>query len=711
MPVRGKQSPNLPAVPAGVDASTKAFLTAVKETIETMQGKRRNTALKAVVTFEDLQKMGLKVSQKGVGTDAEYDFSRIVRGDSVPNPPRDLAVTSMVVSNKLTWTNPSYNSDLSHVEIYCAFGSQSISDAIRVGIYSFPSKENYKAIGEFIHSGLNTKASHTYWLRTQNWPGNHSPWEPNNGGRVVPADSSATINDLLSSLTDDNKYDTIHRVIADSFQVLQPSAGLESPVPVFVVGTVDGQTAIGVNGDMFVDGAILTKHLDGDIINGAFLSASAQIQLGVDGLFRFMEGAKIFGGDGNFLLDTTGGVTRLMMGPNGALDVNGNVAVGKDYMLMTGSDITYYRWFGGAHREYKSLKRMEQGWVSNGVWLTLPGYWVTPPKIQLSPRNLKTFDKDNNTVHQSLNMEVTDIEEVSGTPNVYRFMSNARLVIAAGTVDFDVLLSKSEDQDGVAAQTASYTTPPYCSACTIDYEFKANKPTDTVGIWHKRTAILSVYVDGVVEDTRSITTSSTGYYPGSISISGLTASATGHSVYLKLSATDDGANTFPASMSYDTQEASSLNNTLSGVWIGQSVHSDSFSIPAASTPSDGAWELYQIDISGNLTNTHTVTNDFVAKVSIGGVTVTCSGAAGTATFSGTGTTSLTSSPTSGSLSHSTNSYMTNTATLNSVGYTAYWRKGTDALLTKVEFTSISVTLTGANTLAEGTVNYMAISEE
>ncbi|WP_034633121.1 hypothetical protein, partial [Maridesulfovibrio bastinii] len=78
MASKGKKSANLPAVPAGVDKQTRDFLTALKETVETMQGKRRNSFMDSVVTFRDLQNMGLKVSNK-VGTEADYDFTRFLR--------------------------------------------------------------------------------------------------------------------------------------------------------------------------------------------------------------------------------------------------------------------------------------------------------------------------------------------------------------------------------------------------------------------------------------------------------------------------------------------------------------------------------------------------------------------------------------------------------------------------------------------------------
>jgi hypothetical protein len=690
MAVRGKQSPNLPAVPSGLDSQTTAFLNAVKELLETMQGKRRNTALQAVVTFEDLQNLGLKVSQKGVGTDAEYDFSRIVRGDNVPNPPRDLAVKSSVVSNKLTWTNPTAGATaISHVEVWCGFGSQSISDAIRVGVATFPNEE-------FVHSGLNTRASHTYWIRTVDWSGNYSPWEPSSGGLVMPADSSETINDLLARLTDDTSYETVHRVIADSFQVLQPSAGLSDPVPVFVVGTVDGETAVGINGNLFVDGAILAKHLDGDIINGAFLSASAQIQLGAGGLLRMEEGAKLFAGDGNFLLDTTG-VTRLMMGEDGALDVLGGVAVGKDYTKYTGVDIEFYRWMEGEHRLFKSLKRVDTGWAENGSTVPLDGFWESAPQIHLSPRNMMCFAKSSPTVDQALNMEVTAVELQPGHTNKYQFTANARLVIAAGVSDFPVGLSGSVSTDTGTAQTATYTTPAYCTGAVIGYKIKAVKPTGLVNQFQRRSVVLKVYVDGVQAASRTISVGETvEYLTGTINVTGLTSSGTGHTIYLTAVASDYTGTFMVGDVVYDYQSTSD-----SSTYNEYGNSPESFSPPSPGSPGAG-WEFLSYQVSFALSDG--------GNVSVGGN----SGSGSSGSFT---TYSLSPATFNGPYGCVTDPYSgeqvcSYTGTyLTSVLVTAYWRKpqtSTDSIDTEVVFDTASVTLAGANLLAEGTVNYMAM---
>jgi len=50
-------------------------------------------------------------------------------------------------------------------------------------------------------------------------------------------------------------------VVADTFQVAQPGQAGGSAVPVFVIGTVDGQDKVALRGDMIVDGDITADKL------------------------------------------------------------------------------------------------------------------------------------------------------------------------------------------------------------------------------------------------------------------------------------------------------------------------------------------------------------------------------------------------------------------------------------------------------------------
>ncbi|MBI9113169.1 hypothetical protein [Maridesulfovibrio ferrireducens] len=765
MATKGNLSPNIPNVPAGLDKSTRDFLSAVKESLETMQGKRRGPKSETVVTFADLEGMGLRIAQKAVGTDAEYDFSRLIRNSTPPNPPRDLVVDQQIFANKLTWMNPS-DEYLSHIEVWSSVGSSSLSDALRLGIVTKP-------VTEFIHAGLNTRTAHYYWIRSVDWSGNYSTWEPKQGGFVVPASLGKALEETLhvlqNSITESQLYGDLNSrldnieankaqieisktdiagvlaqyfiktdvdghiagfglandgatseaiFLVDKFAVVTPGSIPKIP---FVIGTVDGNSTIGIDGDMIVDGAIATRTLDAEIITGAFLSASAQIQLGTGGLLRMGEGAKLFAGDGNFLLNTEGDKTSLMIGKDGALDVNGNVAAGSDYMLLADGDIEFYRWLANGHRMYKALKRWETGFAENGTWVNLPGYWVAPPQIQLSPRNLTCY-KNSSPADQALNMEVTSIEEYA--TNQFRFMANARLIIAAGAQDYPIGFAASGVNS--AGPTFSYSTPANCTKINATFKIASVAPATVSATYYYRSVVISMFLNGVLKASTTVSIGATlGYVTGVLTSGVITAGAYG--VTLSAAATTSASTFQSGTVAWEyTSSVANLsfsNNAHCASYADQydtyDTDSDSSSF-SMSPPSPGAgWEFVSATYSVTYAKSSTVSGGGSVNhwVEIGGQKV--SGSSSTVT----GTLSLTSMPTTGKIvavtyascpySWSDNASAYVNVTLGSIVITTNWKRqegNAGATSTNLTFESATMDTGAVNELAAGTVNYIAIGE-
>lgn len=732
MATKGKKSANLPAVPTGLGKPVRDFLISLKETVETMQGKRRNSRMNTVVTFADLANMGLKVSQK-VGTDADYDFTRFLRSDNPPNPPRSLVVDQQIFAHRLTWTNPS-DKDLSHVEIWCAVGSDSLSDAERIGIVTKP-------VVEFTHSGLNTRTSHYYWIRSFNWAGKYSTWEPKQGGYLVPASldvaRAESLHVLQDSITESQLYTNLNTrlnniesnkaqievnetdisgvkaqyfiktdvnghiagfgvandgatseavFLVDKFAVVTPG---QTPKVPFVIAPLNGVDTVGIDGNMVVDGSIAARTLDAEIITGAFLAASAQISLGLNGLLRMEEGAKLFAGAGNLLLNTDGNQTSLMIGQDGALDVNGNAAAGKDYMVLTNGDIQFYRWMANGHRMYKALKRWETGYADNGTWVNLPGYWVGPPQIQLSPRNLTCY-KNSSPTDQALNMQVTAIEEYSD--NQYRFKADARLIIAAGSQDYPVGYSASGSDS--AGPTSNYATPANCTRVSARFKVSSVAPGATSVSYYYRTVSVSLLVNGAIVATTSVSIGATiNEVSGIISSGAITAGS--HNVALRAVSSTSGSTFNVGEVAYDYEDPSATKSY--NLYVEEPVPLD---IPVPVSP--GAdWVRYgDYDVSFTMIDK--------GLVRIGGNNPPYY------TTSGSFTTDSLSSPTVRSAFLYQDGVTTwYGATLTSVTITAHYKKvqgSTGSSTTNLTFESATMDTGAVNELAAGTVNYIAIGE-
>ena len=451
--------------------------------------------------------------------------------------------------------------------------------------------------------------------------------------------------------------------------------------------TVDGN-GVFIRGDLITTGSIVSAMLAANSVTGVQIYAQSNIAIGDGGMFRAE--------DGSFAVVTSGTETVFVMGDEGTVDSLGGISSLANYVKFTGRDIEFRRYLEGGQRLYKSLKRFETGWAENGDWVELPGYWEAEPKIQLSPRNLTCFDHSSPSVNQALNMEVVNVRVKSGHTNVYEFQANARLVIAAGTSDFAVGLSDSESSDTGTAQTAAYTTPAYCTAATISYKIKAVKPTGTVNQYQRRSVLLKVYVDSVQAASRTIDVGETvDFLTGTISVSGLTSSATGHDIYLTATASDVTGTFMTGDVVYDYPEPPPSASTTYNE-PGSVPESFVAPVPAAM---GSEWTFLNYTVS--------FTMSAVGHVSVGGAVNSLAATSGSYT-----TGSLSPAQFYGAWSGPIGGPYTYTSTtLLTVTVVGNWRKpqtSTDTINTEVEFTSVSVTLAGANVLAEGTVNYSAV---
>jgi hypothetical protein len=82
-------------------------------------------------------------------------------------------------------------------------------------------------------------------------------------------------------------------VVADKFRVAQPDAAGGDPIPVFTIGSRNGKPAIGISGDVLIDGSIAARHLKvtalsaiaadiGDIRAGRMSSADGKMVIDLD---------------------------------------------------------------------------------------------------------------------------------------------------------------------------------------------------------------------------------------------------------------------------------------------------------------------------------------------------------------------------------------------------------------------------------------------
>jgi hypothetical protein len=280
------------------------FNRAVKEIIETMLGQRGNEADR-MVTLRDMASSSLVNYLQESGAEILGDTPDL----TAPPPPTDLkqvidtdAGRIGAFNHLVTWTNPTSSTELiSHYEVWIAT-SASRSAAVQTGIVTYPQHE-------YLHSNVDPTKDYWYWVRAMSWDGVASTWEPTsavNGYLVYGVDSiQTTINNLMTALKgtspaaynagttyqiDDRVSYTctdsqirVYRCIHADTLAQAPSSGTP-PVTnshywersgILTTGDVGGEAMVGIDGNMVVDGTIVTDNLDASCVTADKIAALA----------------------------------------------------------------------------------------------------------------------------------------------------------------------------------------------------------------------------------------------------------------------------------------------------------------------------------------------------------------------------------------------------------------------------------------------------
>ncbi len=454
--------------------SSPDFLPKLKALIDLREGQTRDQDSR-FVTVEQLRAMGVTVS-------GNFGGGRVVisqgttgsqpTGDSTPpNPPSNLVITNNIINHRLTWVNPG-NKDLSHVEVWRS-ETQDLLLASLVGIATKP-------VNNITLFGVSPRENYYYWVRAVDTSGNYSIWNPNNqqGGELVNGEVTSTINALLSKMLNDTSYEQEHVIIADSFKIIQPNAGLTQGKPVFVVGNIGGTPTVGIDGSLLVDGTIYgtalhagtitadkigakevnATHIAANEINGDHISATSDIILN--------EGGRLTVGSNNIVLDSVNDEIRVAP-DNGTVAGQPNYN-GVDYCQLKDGDISFMYWNGTSHQLYNSLKRVETGMaVPNNVSVTLPGIWKNEPKIIVSPADIMTYNKNYNA-NQTL---VCQAEDITRSGLTYTFTPKAFLRLTEGSVGTPISaaagITAADRRTWVYANSPTFQTPINSIAVTV----------------------------------------------------------------------------------------------------------------------------------------------------------------------------------------------------------------------------------------------------
>lgn len=464
-----RPTPTLPS-PSAPD-----FLEKVKTLLDLREGHTRDQD-ERFVTIRQLKAMGSGNSVGGVVIIGGGGSSTPGGGtDSTPpSPPTNLNIQNDTLTHTLTWTNPA-ESDFSHIEIWRSL-VQDRTQAQCVGIATKPTET-------ITLNGVSPRLNYYYWIRAIDQSGNYSIWTPNNlmGGELIAGEFAQSINATLTDLFDDDRYMTNHTIVADSFKIIQPNAGLTEGKAVFAVGNINGTPSVGIIGNLIIDGTILGDALHAESVTADKIGANAitAVKVAANAIngdhiqaqssIKLNEGGKLTVGNNNVVLDSID--DQIIVAPDNGTIIGTPEYDGVDYCSLKDGNISFMYWDGGRHQLYNSLKRVEMGMsIPNNVRVTIPGIWKAQPKIIVSPADIMTYNRYHNA-NQNLVCTAEDIQKSGLT---YSFTPRAYLRLTDGLTGLPISLSARAngtgwwENDWHWANTASRTTPLNTTTLTLN---------------------------------------------------------------------------------------------------------------------------------------------------------------------------------------------------------------------------------------------------
>jgi hypothetical protein len=522
-------------------------------------------------------------------------------------------------------------------------------------------------------------------------------------------------------------------ILADKFKVALPD-GSGTPKQVFTIGAIDGQTAVGISGDLIIDGTITARtigtneiitdaanikdavitdakiqSISADKITAGTIDADAVNITNINGtnikstsLITLDNGGKIIAGNNEVIIDTT---------TNGSIMVaeDGGAVSGNKYMTLSSGEINFYYWdsLNSQHVLYNTLKRVESGIASNNTTVNIPGIWKSQPKIFLSPANLQSYDGNYSSQDQSFLLEVTNLIVANGR---WSFTPKAQLVLSANSVTNTYNLTAGNTLDNTTFATTAIGSPGNTTGVTAYVKLRSVRGTGTSGQYYYRKVDWRINYGTGASSWKTVSIGSTlDYISDSVAISGLSANSYNISIEAK---------------AYDAGGTFTSGTTQYTYWDGSSNYEDninrSISIPAWKTVTDtyyitmpdpnipSGYSVYQIDWEIRITQN-------------GGSLYIYDGSGGDMSLSTSSTGTFTKTATSwdSSITISFSKY-NNTAysivasyAIDYIRATIHARKAVANSTTPdndLIFEVATYTLPGTTVIASGTINWLAIGE-
>ena len=508
---------------------------------------------------------------------------------------------------------------------------------------------------------------------------------------------------------------------------------IASRVPFYVLTnttTINGQS---IAPGVYIDGASIVNATIGNaqIANAAIDDAkianlsAAKITAGSISVNEYVQSSNYIAGDQGWRINGNGNVefsNAVVRGTVFATDgrfvgeVIAEDDIGNKARMFSGDFEIYKNVPNVGQVLYKTLSRVESGIASNNVVVTIPGYFINQPKIIVSPANLQLYSSQFSNQNQSVQCEAIEITQTSAVSMVWTFRPKATLNLADATGQTTINQTSGVIETGWTS--SQYTTPANTTSITPTISLASNRGTGTSGVYYKRSVRWRVqYLSGETFISGSYTTiqlSSSVNASITSAVPFVFPSANAWVFRIQTEAFDTDGTTF-GSTEFETATDNISRSGAVTVSVGsfESATKTLNYTPTYSLPS--GWTFVSATYNYNYNYAITFSGFNAPSAGISGSGLFINGGSGTnltRTYTNDTANSLTFSVTAG-FNEFFQSTSSASLTLNSVTGTVLRRRPATSSTTannQFSFIAYDFSLTTAQVLATGTLNWIAIGE-
>lgn len=289
---------------------------------------------------------------------------------------------------------------------------------------------------------------------------------------------------ISNAAVDDEPADSAFIVKADKFAVGYPS---QTGVYPFMIGAVRGQSVVGINGNLLVDGTVMAQAIE----TGSLLVGD---NIGLSPGFR-LDWSKLEGTPNVSYINSSGFYTGNLDAASGTL--NGNISSTADdalrYSSLTKGDLIFYKrptvndaWVG-----YKYMKQVQTGSGVSGYPVTLYNM-DRKPEVLVSIRDLVAYKKEYAAQDQRWNVRIDDSGVVDLGGGNYQFTPVAQLTLAAASQSLAINFTQEGSSSSTLTSPTQYT-PANTTSIGVSGYVNSSRGTGVVATYNYRNADVRLY--------------------------------------------------------------------------------------------------------------------------------------------------------------------------------------------------------------------------